>query len=427
MEDKGQITLHSAQSREEMEEKIRQHKMRRLKLFAIIAGACAAIVIIYYVAVQHKAYKEYHIIEQIERSDTAATHYLQFQGELVKYSNDGASYVDFRDELIWNQGYEMESPIAMSCGDYLAIADKRGDQIFLMDPDGLVAEIKVNMPIQRVSVASQGNLAVLMTENGTGYVALFDKSGNQIVEGAIHAENGGTPMDIALSADGSKLAVSILDISGGKAGTILNFYNFTAVGQNQIDNIVTTDTYEDTVIPSIAYLDNNTMLAFGDTGVFVYTGTSTPSLGYSLECTEEIQSVFYNKRHFGLVYSDPEQENGRKIHIYDVKCREEVAFRTAMAYDAITFMENDEICMMTDRQCAIYTMGGREKFIAEFDEPLCGIFSGMGYRNYIFLMQNATDRVRLKLLDGKEEVIEGTIPEDEMTDVSANENKAEGE
>lgn len=41
-----------------------------------------------------------------------------------------------------------------------------------------------------------------MEDDGTSYLALYSKSGEQLAEGAIHVENGGTPLAIALSADG---------------------------------------------------------------------------------------------------------------------------------------------------------------------------------------------------------------------------------
>lgn len=41
---------------------------------------------------------------------TDATHFTEFQGSILKYSNDGAFYLDAANELIWNQTYEMSSP-----------------------------------------------------------------------------------------------------------------------------------------------------------------------------------------------------------------------------------------------------------------------------------------------------------------------------
>lgn len=54
--------------------------------------------------------------------------------------------------------------------------------------------------------------------------------------------------------------------------------------------------------------------------------------------------------------------------------------------------------MFTANQCRIYTLGGLEKFSYEFeDDNISGIFHERGYRNYIILKENVTERIRLKL------------------------------
>ena len=54
------------------------------------------------------------------------------------------------------------------------------------------------MPIQRVSVAKQGTIAVLMESEGISYLQLYDKEGTQLAAGELHVQNSGYPLDIAL-------------------------------------------------------------------------------------------------------------------------------------------------------------------------------------------------------------------------------------
>ena len=61
----------------------------------------------------------------MERSDTAATIFEEFQGNILKYSNDGALYTDTYNERIWNQTYEMAKPTIDMCEDYLPYMTKR--------------------------------------------------------------------------------------------------------------------------------------------------------------------------------------------------------------------------------------------------------------------------------------------------------------
>ena len=399
MENKGKTNLRMVETNwDEIEEKIRKHRLKRLKRIALIAGICLAAVIVYYVYMQHKSYTDYTVTEEISRSDTPATHYLAYGDGFLKYSNDGASYVNVNSEVIWNQSYEMENPMVSVCGSCVAVADRLGEKIYIMDQDGLQGEITVSMPISRIDVASQGTVAVLMEEGGTGYLSLYDKGGSLLAEGAIHVENGGTPMDIALSDNGQILGVSVLEITDGVAGTTINFYNFSAVGQNQIDNLVSSYTYPDTIIPELTYAGGNTLLAFADNGVYTFTGNETPAEGKQLQVEGEIQSIFYDNNYFGLVFADSSGDTGRIIQVYDLRCNEQTKIRTEFSYDSIGFLNNHEVCMFNADQCRIYTLGGLEKFSYKFeDDDISGIFHDRGYRNYIILKDNATERIRLKI------------------------------
>ena len=122
-----------------------------------------------------------------------------------------------------------------------------------MNTSGTQGKFKVTMPVMKMDVSANGSVAVLMEEDGTSYLSLYSKSGEQLAEGAIHVEKGGTPMDVALSDDGEKMVVSSLDIHDGSAKSTVTFYNFGAVGEEKVDHIVATYTYKDTVIPEIAY------------------------------------------------------------------------------------------------------------------------------------------------------------------------------
>ncbi len=382
---------------EEGEGQTRRRRKRRLLCAAIIIIVCVAVLIVYLLLVHFVTYREYTVTDEIDRSDTQATHYLAFGDGYVTYSNDGAAYVTTRETPVWNQGYEMENPMVTVCQSYFAIADQQGETVYVLNEEGLQGEIAVSMPISKIAVASQGTVAVLMMDSGTGYLSLFDKTGDPIAEGAIHVENTGTPMDIALSTDGKNLAAAIVDVSTGTARTTLNFYNFGAAGQNQIDNLVGSLTYADTIIPEITYVGESTMLAFADTGVYVFEGDNAPQESAFVEAADEIQSVFYDDSYFGLVYADVTEDPGRRIDVYDTNGHPCASIVTDYFYDSISFLKNHEICLLNEDRCDIYTANGRLKVACESDGDLKAVFRRSGYQNYLILTDNTTERVRMRL------------------------------
>ncbi|MCD8364414.1 MAG: DUF5711 family protein, partial [Clostridiales bacterium] len=382
---------------DEIEQKIRAHRLKRLRRIAIIVGICVAAVVVYYLLMQHKTYDDYTVAEEISRSDTSAARYLAYADGYLKYSNDGISYVTVNNTVLWNQSYGMEDPMVSTCESFVAVADRQGNTVYVLNESGLQAEIAVDMPASQIEIASQGTVAVLMEESGAGYLALYDKSGELLAEGGIYMENSGMPMDIALSADGSNLAVSIVDVSSGTAATTIHFYNFGTSGKNQVDNLVGTFTYEDTIIPQVVFSGESRLLAFADVGVYTFDVSGTPTESNSLSVSDEIQSVFYDDSYFGLVYSDTSKDAGRIIKVYDTNCREQTSIETEFSYDSVGFLDNHEICLLNDTQCSIFTLGGLRKFSYEFEEEIRGFFHVRGFRNYAVLKENTTEMIRLRL------------------------------
>ena len=220
-QDKKKFKTVPAMDMDEYKQKIREHRLKILKrtlvtaliVFVIIAG------LFLFLALRH--YEDFDVNSTVERSDTAATIFEEFQGNILKYSNDGALYTDTYNERIWNQTYEMAKPTIDMCEDYLAIYDKKGTQIYIMTSQGLVSNIETTMTIEQVSIAAQGTVAVLMGDQSNSYLVVYDKNGKELVNGAIYGEDGGYPIAIALSNDAIKLAVSMLDINDGNVVALI--------------------------------------------------------------------------------------------------------------------------------------------------------------------------------------------------------------
>lgn len=381
---------------EEYRRKIREHRLKVLKrtivmtliLLLIIAG------IGLYMAFRH--YEDFEIRSSVERADTEATKFVEFRGNILKYSNDGAFYTDTVNELIWNQTYEMSNPQIDICENYLTIYDRKGMKIYILTAAGLQGSIETTMAIDQVCVASQGTVAVLMKKGQTAYLALYDKEGNNLAQGEIHGEKGGYPIAIALSHDAIKLAVSMLDISDGKVKSTIAFYNYGSVGQNEIDHIVGVRTFADMVIPEMEFMSNDRMVAFGDSEIAIFEGTQKPQLTVEIPLEKQAKSIFHNEEYIGIVNSNDDEAVTHQLLVYDIKGNQVLQKDFDLEYDCVEFLSNNEICIRNGNACDIYTMRGIYKFHYEFDRELYQILPGGMGLNYTFVLSDATEKVRLK-------------------------------
>lgn len=380
----------------EMNAKIYRHRKKILSRIAFVTIALLLTLTGYYLYIQSRVYTDYDVVYATKRQDSAAMQFAAFQGNILKYGKDGASCIDRNNKVLWNQTYEMQEPMADICQGYAVVADEKGKQVYIMDKNGPCGQIETTMPIQRVQVANQGTVAILMEQDGTGYLQIYDKGGAFLAEGELHTKNSGYPLDIAISNDGQKMGVSLLDVNEGSIKTTVTFYNFGSQGQNEIDNIVSQYAYEGIIIPKVEFLTNNVMVGFGNGKAILFEGSQKPQQKKEISAEREIQSIFYNEAYFGFVFVGGEDQAAFEMQIYDLQGNEVLTQGFSMGYQKIGFLENDEIYIINDLECAIFTLRGVQKFHGEFERSIRSIMPDGGIRNYVFLVDGETQKIRLK-------------------------------
>lgn len=380
---------------EQLEEEIKDHRKKLIRR-AVVAVILVLLVFgILYLLYELRGYDDYKILENYERKDSFGTSFLSFNGNIIKYGNDGIFYIDEKNQQLWNQTYEMQSPMIASCEEYLAVADEKGERVYIMNVSGPCGEIETSHPIYRIDVASQGTVAVLMEEGETGYLQIYDKEGNYLAGGEFHARNTGYPMDLAISNDGKKLALLLFEVKDGAICSTVSFYNFGSVGQNEIDNKVSSYSYEERVMGSVAFLTNDIAVAAGDSGIVLYEGKQKPEEKKDITVSDEIESIFWNESYVGVVLGAQDEDNAYQIDLYTIHGSKVRTIDFSMKYEEISFLDNNEICIHNSRECLIYTVHGIERFCGTFEKDLCSVIR-LGARRYLFLVDGETQEVKLK-------------------------------
>ena len=353
---------------DELEEKIRKHRRKIAKRIIIVVAAVVALFLIVWLWMALRTYKSFDVKNSVEQKDKSAVSFVDFCGAVVEYSNDGVLYTASDGNRIWNQAFEMSSPQVVTCESFMTIYDRGGTDLYIMDKNGVKKEIGTSWPIIKACIASQGTVAVLVSENENYYVKLYDVNGKELASGEFFGEQKNIPVDIALSYDAKKLAVDMIDVSGGKTDSI----------------------------PEIAYVSDSRMIAVSDQNIMVFDGSQKPKLKQTIKLEKLIDSVFYNNKYIGVAYSNNDKKCTSHIKLYDFNGKMLMENDTAIAYNSIEFDSNNEVCVTGDTACEIYTIHGVKKFYHTFDNKLYKVMYKSGMNNYIFIYDGAMDEVRLK-------------------------------
>jgi hypothetical protein len=381
---------------EQIELKVHKHRMRIIR-YAV--GGCVILALILvgvWLWTSLRTFTGYEVQSTSEQKDNSADKYASFLDNLIIYNNDGIVCRESEDELVWNQSFEMSTPIISICEGYLAVYDRGGTLIYIMDKDGPVRKIETSMSINRVCIANQGTIAVLMKEDDSSYVQIYDRKGSELASGRFYEENGSFPVDIALSADANKLAIDMIDVTDGNVTSSISFYNFGSVGQNEIDNNVGTYSYEDVFISEIAYVSADRMIAIGDNGFYVFEGSQKPSLKKEVGFEDEVQSVFRNNKYIGITYSNPEEEGSWHIKVYDMSGNVVMENDTDIAYEQVEFLDSNEICVRDAYSCDLFTIHSICKFSYTFEKSLYKILSGTDTQSYTIILDGEIKEVSLQ-------------------------------
>lgn len=398
-------------SEEELEEKRHARRMTLLKRIVLVVVIVVCLLVAILVWLRYRTYDSYEVKEEIKTETLSEADFYEYADAVLKVSKNGAIYSTVEGELIWNQSYEMNAPIVDICQNYVVIGAQKGTEIYILNKQGLKGKIETTRQIRAVEVASQGTVAVMTEKNNSYYINLYDTAGEELVQGEMHIENSGYPLSMSLSDDAIKLAVALVDVSKGQANSTVNFYNFGTVGQNEIDNLVSSYTYEGLVIPRIQYLNENKAVAFSNGKLLFFGGAQKPEEIAAISISEEIRSVFYSDKYAGITYnvkpdksssgdaSKEQKTDSDLIHevaVYDLKGKQVMKKQYTKDYGKVEILGNSELVFTLGETCMICSLDGVVKYEGQLGQEILKIEqTGVGNEYYV-IFKDRVQKIRLK-------------------------------
>lgn len=383
----------SDQPKTEEQEQFEKARKKRWKKTALIAAVVVALAVGVYLLINLQTYTSARALDTYTVSGASGSAYEQFADGVLKYSRDGISYLNQHGEEMWNQPYQMKNPVVDVNGSSAAVADKGGNAVLVFNEEGVRGETQTNLPIERVRVSEQGIVSVILTDENEARVLCYDAAGNLLVENKTSMNGTGYPLDVALSPDGETMQVLYLYTEAGAVKSRVIYYNFGESGEEKTDHLVAQMEYEDTVMASGFFMDENISVAVGDNRLTIYRGGNVPEETENIEIKKQIKSVFHNEKYIGMVLKN-EGKEGYELRLYNTRGQVAMSENFTGDYSHVKLC-GSQVIMYDGKNCSIFTRGGIRKFDGEMNSNIQEIFPVPGVNKYIVMNENGLEVVRL--------------------------------
>lgn len=177
---------------------------------------------------------------------------------ITKYNSVG------KDESEYN--IEVTTPLISIDGDYLLLAEKSGQRIYLISKNGIVWQKDLEGNISRINVNPNGYVSVILS--GTVYksvIVLFDESGNELFKTYLSST---IAIDSEVSSDNKYLSFAEVNISGTLIQSNIKEISIDKAKQSTENSIVYTyNADSNNLITDIKYQDKNKLICQYDNSI----------------------------------------------------------------------------------------------------------------------------------------------------------------
>lgn len=370
-------------------------RKRRIRFVAVLI-VIAALAMISYVSWRDKKYAEAQLVSGINIVDSMESVCMNLNGSILQYSRDGMNLMDQSGTVIWNQTYEMQSPMVRTCGDVVAIADYNARSIYVANTKAPMGIIQTNLPIRDFCVASQGVVAAVLDDASVTWIYLYDKDGNPLANFRTTMGDSGYPLSVDISPSGQLVCVSYLTVEAAKTKTNVAFYNFGDVGKNRTDNYVSGYICDNSVIPRVSFFDNGHAYAIATDRIMFFSGDEIPQMDTQIMLGEdEIFAVWESETHVAIIFAGGSSEGNYRLQVYDRSGKELFKKYMDEEYSGMLFSDR-QIVMYSSEAWKVIGMDGADRFEDRFDYSVRAIIPTNVGSRFVLVGPDRLDTVELR-------------------------------
>lgn len=376
-----------------VDDKIKKIKIKSLIQNIIMICTVLSMLFSTYLFVEIQTYEKMSTMQEYGDAGMDNSNYAKYSDGILKYSRDGAAYLDKKGKEQWNQSYQLQNPFVDMNGNALIIGNHGGNDLYVFNQKGLMGEIHTNYPIENAVVAENGIVSVLLKNGMTPQIICYDATGNILIEHKAALTGIGYPIGMALSPEGTMLQVSYYCVDEGVEATRVVYYNFKDGDTEKESYQVTEDLYKNVVVPETFFVNSRRSVLIGDSSFMIYDGKETPILLKTVEIEKKIQSVFYDKSYIGFVLKNAGEETA-ELRLYNMNGEQRMSKTFVGEYNNISIQDGN-ILMFDGGKCAIFSSWGVQKFEGEVEMNIKEILPLTGINMYLLISNDGMEEVRL--------------------------------
>ncbi len=345
-------------------ERIRAHKLSVFFKTVLVIAGFVILLVVMNTLWKTKTVSDLSVQNSYPVSVVTGASARNLNGYLLISSKDGASCIDNKGKAIWNQSFEMQSPIVDICGSTVAIGDYNGREIYVANRDRILGTVKTNLPIRSVAVSDNGVVAAVLDDTDVIRIYIYDgnsDTSDPIVQAKATMNKSGYPISVSLSPNGKIMMVSYFYVDSGSMKSSVAFYNFGEVGSNEADNYVSGYDYVDSVIPYVRFMDLDSSFGVSNDRIVFFNGKEKPINVASALLDAEVLGVYNNEDYVGLVFSDTTGQGLYRLDVYNSMGNLTGNVYFNMDYTDIVFYK-DQVVIYDDNEIQMFTVKGNKKF-----------------------------------------------------------------
>lgn len=386
------IYVNSAEKLEQI-----KNKKRFYRKYRIFLGILAVVVLCGAMTAYH--YREFHSFERVKtviEENSSEQNIEIYQDGVLKYGENQIAYYDKNGDGVWSKTYSISKPQVKTSKNYILAADLQGRNLYIYDNEGEVGAITMSYDILDAEISDQGVVAVALSAKNTNYIELYNTDGDKLVSIQTSISENGYPLDIALSPNGQILCASFFIVDGVEMKNRLTFYDFSEEGE-KTENILGGYDFNNTVVPTVAFIGSDNVCAFGDDKISVYSIMGKPRLQKEIEVNSSIKSIAFDDGHFAIVrghYSD-EKEGNYTLEVFSKNGN--MVGKSGVKGDYTTMrIRRGKVIFISPYHCSVYTSSGSNIFDYNFKKHVLQMLPGADSQSYFIEYDDRLDLIKLK-------------------------------